>query len=488
MNGTVFEKRFDSESVCDVSEEFTLPDYIPEVRRIVGVRAVATLDGKYLTGNELEADGGVTYTVLYVSGEGGLCQTSQTSSYTGKIPLKSADDDRFTAADLILSGEAENASCRVTAPRKLTLSSRVRLKMLSQKERDASLKWAGEEAAEIEKVRTKTKKHRVGKMIEVRKNGECSGEIREKEGSRLLFAGGEVCFSDVRITKNRAILTGDGYLTLNLLTPEGEYVTAKSRAAIEEEIPLPDSVGEGNIKSTAFGNVVMLEIETGDDGRIGWNMEYDVDCDLLLCEETEVTEDAYLPHAEEKLTTETLRTTVPCAAVNGRLSVQASGKIAEGHTFVCAWGNGQIEKCEVSGGVCRANGNVVLKYVTVGGGDAVCEEITLPLKYEFDAQTTAADDAEIVRKTAVRVTDITARQDGDSLRFTAELALPILALAEEKIECQTAIAPLPIEAPRERDVMLRVYVPDRDETPWDVEKRFRLGRDVTPTDKSVYII
>ena len=83
MNQTIYVKRFDTAAVCEVSEDFVLPDYIPEVRRVVGVRASVSSDGKYLSGDELETDGGVTYNVLYVGGDGVLCMTSQTSSYTG---------------------------------------------------------------------------------------------------------------------------------------------------------------------------------------------------------------------------------------------------------------------------------------------------------------------------------------------------------------------------------------------------------------------
>ena len=61
MNQTIYVKRFDTSAVCDVTEDFVLPDYIPEVRRVIGVRTTVSADGKYLSGDELETDGGVTY-------------------------------------------------------------------------------------------------------------------------------------------------------------------------------------------------------------------------------------------------------------------------------------------------------------------------------------------------------------------------------------------------------------------------------------------
>ena len=64
MNTKIYVKRFDTGSTVDLSEDFTLPDYQPEMSRVIAVRATATVDGKYLSGDELEADGGVTYSVL----------------------------------------------------------------------------------------------------------------------------------------------------------------------------------------------------------------------------------------------------------------------------------------------------------------------------------------------------------------------------------------------------------------------------------------
>ena len=101
MDTSLFVKRFETGVTTDVTEDFTLPDYQPEIRRVVGVRATPAIDGKYLSGDELEADGGITYTVLYVGGDGNLAQTSQTSSYTAAIPVKS-EDDRFSAGDMVL--------------------------------------------------------------------------------------------------------------------------------------------------------------------------------------------------------------------------------------------------------------------------------------------------------------------------------------------------------------------------------------------------
>ncbi|MBQ2277187.1 MAG: hypothetical protein II333_01340, partial [Clostridia bacterium] len=260
MNQTIYVKRFDTSAVCDVTEDFVLPDYIPEVRRVIGVRTTVSADGKYLSGDELETDGGVTYNVMYVGGDGAICMTSQTSSYTGRVPLKT-EDDRFTPQDIVMTCTAENVNCRVTAPRKITLSSKVRMKILSQKPADVTMKTEGKRP-----VRKKTEVRKCGAMAEYRQTGECSGEIREKEGMRLICASGELCLSDVRVMGGTAGIKGDAYVTAVLLSPEGTYVTAKSRVPVEEEITLGEVLRDGSCHAAAFGEVVLLEMSAADDG------------------------------------------------------------------------------------------------------------------------------------------------------------------------------------------------------------------------------
>ena len=85
MDAVLYEKRLDTGTAAEVAEDFTLPDYRPEIRRIAGIRGEAAIDGKYLAGDELEADGSVTYAVIYQDAEGRLYELSET---TTKRPWK----------------------------------------------------------------------------------------------------------------------------------------------------------------------------------------------------------------------------------------------------------------------------------------------------------------------------------------------------------------------------------------------------------------
>lgn len=490
MKASLFTKRFDTSVVCDVSEDFTLPDYRPEMRRVIGAFATPTVDGKYLSGDELEVDGGVTYTVLYVSSDGEIAQTSQTSSYTGKIPVKT-DDDRFTVGDMPLGALVDGVTCRLTGPRKFTLSSRVKLNLLSQRATDASLKV---ELPEGSQLRRKTEGHKTAAICEVRKNGEVGGEIREREGMRVIMARGELSLGDVRLggaNKSEATVKGDAYVTVLLMSPEGEFVTARGRAPIEEGIGLPDMKDCCEIRPVAFGNVVMIEIETGEDGNLSWQMEYDIDLDLMKCIDTQVTTDAYMTGCEDKAEVESFTSYTPAGAVNGRLTTSATARLRPDMTYVCSWGGGYADKCEIAGGRMCISGNVKITIVTAGGGEVIAEDLMIPLKYECEAlpESVTGEDGTLCKRVAVNVTDVNVRVDGDTMNVTAELSIACIALAPEEISAVVSLSPTSDGgvAKENGENMIRVYVPDEGETPWDVEKRFRLGKEANLSGKA-YII
>ncbi|MBQ2724850.1 MAG: DUF3794 domain-containing protein [Clostridia bacterium] len=478
MNTILYTPGIYTTAAADVTEDVSLPDYVPEVRRIVGVRANPTVDGRYMTGDSLETDGCVTYTVLYTDGDGKLTQFSQTTPYTGRIPVQ----EDVQPGAMVVSASAEQIGCRVTAPRRLTLSCRVKLNAMAQQEKDISLKTDGKAP-----VRRKDGICTAASLTEIRVSGEASGEIREKEGTEIIMASAEMAAGDVRIGSpaGRITVKGDVYLTVLSRNPDGGTVISRSRAPVEEILPLPDTADPKTSRAAAFGNVVLIEVDAGEDGTMRWRTEYDIDCGIMKTVRTEIAEDAYLIGCTDELTRENMDCCTPAGCVNGRLTVSGSARLRPGMGFVCGWGTVSGERCSVKDGKMIVEGTVKLECVTAGGGETMTDEVQIPLKYECDAAPGAEDGDSLTAKVKTAVTDVSARPDGENLHLTAELAIAAAALGRKSVSCVTAVregAPIP-----EKKNVLRVYIPDRDETPWDVEKRFRL-KEEAKTDGKAYVI
>ena len=492
MNSVIYEKRFDTGAVSEVTEDFTLPDYQPEVRRVLGTRARAAAEGKYLSGDELETDGSVTYTVCYVDGEGRLAEASETSSFTVRVPLRSGED-RFTPADLAVWVTADSPLCRVTGPRRLTLSSRVRVSVLSQKPTDLALTAEGAGA-----VRRRVKTVKTACLEEIRGSYEISGEIREREKMKIIGAEGTVTVSEVRIAEGKLWMRGEAAVSVLAAREDGgdgtEPVVLRGRAAMEESMELPERTGDGKLRSAVFAVPVMTEVEAGEDGTVSWRMEYDAEAELLKCGEGEITADAYSPDCPTELVCRDVFPVAPAAVQNGRLTVTARLRTRPGARCIRAWGT--ADKMQVQGGRAQITGT--LKLTAVCGtpeGELVSEESSAPVRCEWEALPDAegAEDGQIFGRCEMTVMDLAFRSggrsgdaDGDEWDVTAELGIAAVFLSQGSARAGCALKRTAEAGPADRNV-IRVYVPSPEEGPWDVEKKFFLPGDAVPTD-GIYII
>lgn len=116
--------------VCDehISTEkgsdFSLPDYQPEIRRLLSYEARLTPPSVYIGEGSAEISGEIIYKIIYLAADGLLYSCSLGDKYTQKaalrLPYASADRGSVTVIPLL---RAEKVGARVLAPRKLNVRS-----------------------------------------------------------------------------------------------------------------------------------------------------------------------------------------------------------------------------------------------------------------------------------------------------------------------------------------------------------------------------
>ena len=104
--------------------EHTLPDYLPEIRRVLRVSARPLGVGRYLEGDRAEFSGTVAYTVVYTDGEGRTAAVTLNGEYTLTCPR--AEGDHPTP---LAEAEVESTVCRLGGPRRLSLASTLRCRV-----------------------------------------------------------------------------------------------------------------------------------------------------------------------------------------------------------------------------------------------------------------------------------------------------------------------------------------------------------------------
>ena len=114
---------------AEISGDFTLPDYQPEIKRLLRVSASVLPPSKYVSERGAEFAGNIDYYVLYTGSDNELYCAPLTSEYKINLPLDATEYDKDGSIGNFVGGISlfpDMISGRVTAPRKLNIKCRLK--------------------------------------------------------------------------------------------------------------------------------------------------------------------------------------------------------------------------------------------------------------------------------------------------------------------------------------------------------------------------
>ena len=115
--------------VSEVNEEFNLPEYEPEIKKILRVTARILPAGKYIGAGKAEFAGSVIYGVIYLGSEGEIGSVNLSSDWEIAVPFPETDGECAVYASV----RADNVTCRPTGPRRLSFRTRLKSRIEMQK-------------------------------------------------------------------------------------------------------------------------------------------------------------------------------------------------------------------------------------------------------------------------------------------------------------------------------------------------------------------
>lgn len=457
-------------AAVEVTEDFELPDYQPEIRKAVGTQCTVTKDSAFLEDNAAEVSGCVLYTVLYMSGEGGLTSVPLYSAWSAKIPLP--EEGGIGTDDLYMTAECESVTCRITGPRKLTLSARVRLRCSALGETDCTA-----ETDEKAKITLRTEETPVVTLKTCRQTGSAGGEI---SGGKPISCRGTVQIGETRITPEGIAVTGEAVVQILAPDENGACTILRSRAPISETIPCPRLPDNGQPPSAAAsGTCAALTITHGEDGIIGWEMEYDLEA-AVLAEGTSARDaDGYCTTHEDTPVFRQMDAVTGAGLLRGQVTLTGEKNIRnvpqseDGPElrFLYGWGRVSFEKGErLPGGRILLTGTAHCTALLTGNGDVSAEEISIPIRYECDcAGSSTPPDC----RCSFSIRDVSGHMEGAVLRLHAEAVCDGVVFDKEPcswLQSLTCHADRPLPPARPAVIL---YTPDPAETAWDIQKRYR---------------
>ncbi len=458
----------------ELSGDFVLPDYQPEIKRLLKINAAVLPPSKYIGDSEAELTGAIDYYVLYTGSDNQLYCAPLSSEYKIAVPIDKRDDLRLlnmTADALIVP---DTVSGRVTSPRKLSIKCRLKgdARIYGEMPLEQGGAYSGETGNQLlySEERVTSNIFALGEMLYV------SDEmILDRSGgeTRVVNADGKVFLNDVTCTKGAVTCRGELYLKLLMCREsDGSTYTTLRRLPLSQSIDA-ESI-DMNSEAYAKGSVCELRINVDED-RV--SMDIGILIEAAICTENTVKyiKDAYSTTHSTDCKYKTLAVPSQGSPVNTNFTLSDSMTLDEigitsEHSVIDTTGTVINESECFEDGKYKLQGKVRISLLLSRDGEYSCTDIEIPMKYTADgaAHSTSDEDMRSIMHGEIISTRI--RIDGERIGVDCEVALCGNIWSVKDITMLDSIS-----FGDEIDKMRGEYVicyPSRQDSLWSVAKRY----------------
>ncbi len=471
-------KRFQM-PICDksisgeFSNDYTLPDYQPEIRRVLRIDASILPPAKYIGGSSAELSGNIDYQMLYVGSDGEIYSAPLNAEYSLTSPLDiSSDFDLNEGVILLCDIRDDSISTRVSGPRKLNIKCRLICRMRAYGIMVADEKISGE----------------TNPLCIERLGGECEcatltsgfGETVEiideismaSENTRVISASSEAYIDEISTTDSGADCRGD--VNLKLLVSKGESSPAETVSrkisfgeSIELEELTPDSLCLGR---TYVGDT---EISVEDDKIV---------CRIGIIPEIRAYTKGSIEYTKDIYSTENYSETAQRSYSIPRLNGIISGNFSQSERVPTAQSNIRpaskvidsrckpyIEKCEFEKGKAILLGESKYSIIIECEDEYSSFEIALPFRYECDCANVVSSDF----SANADVLSCKVKIDGGNLCIDTELSISgeLFGSGEMNMLSEVRFG----EAVKKNEGDIIICYPSSEDSAWSVAKKYSVS-------------
>lgn len=457
---------YDSDVNSEIAEDFTLPDYLPEIRRLLRVTPSFSCPSGYTGSTDAEFAGNADWSVLYVGGDGKPATANLSSSYEVTAPVSpDLPLDRGAGLHAEHSVCAESVTGKVTAPRKLSVKSRLRHHIRVTGERNTQAELRGCTSDESIKKLDKTY---VTLVTEKGMNDSTEAEtvFPTEAGAKVIGVRASAAVNSCLPSDMGAVCRGTVVFTLLCTSPEGETVASESRVAFEAPVEL-DLDGEGwCLSGYAYVNGVTSDEA---EGSLVCRATLCIECYARKNAPVKLTCDIYSTEQTTSPEFDTFKVPYLILCTNTEFSHDGSAVF-----------DGLPEGAKILDCVCDAqptgmrfeNGKYLLdvkcRYnILFGAGDEyTCREA----EQSFSAEVGAGNEEPSGYSARLTVMTCRAKTEGENIALSADIAAEVAVFGETEIKAVTS-AEFGEKSANRRAAWTVAYAAPG-ETLWDIAKRY----------------
>lgn len=469
----------DKTVTSDVTGDFSLPDYQPEIKRLLRVSATVQPPSHYVGGGFAEFSGTVDYCILYAGNDGRVYCFPTSADYAFRLPLEAGTAFDLSGGLLCYADcETEHTIGRVAGPRRISVKSRIGARIKAYGNYLQEYKCQGRLPAGCgqEKLLLESEigvcGYGVGTPLTL--SEEISPEsLPEQEEWRIISGDAQVVIHEATCETGRVAARGEAVVKLMLQreSENSQPVCMYRKLPFGGDISVEGLMAGGEAAVTGTCSELGLSLEQGRilcDVRIilhakTWHkqmLSYIADWYATGCESecltTDMTHPVGIRCINGSVTQSESRTLEELGLTKDMRVIDIAGVVLQDRTL-CERGRVIVT------GKCRYS-----LILLMPDGDMVVKEIDMPMRYVADAPIEA--DTPVDCEAVLRVLSVKARGDGQRLSVDAEVGVSLALTGKRTIRpvCKASIG-----APKEKSPgRMTLCFPSRSDTLWSVGKRY----------------
>ncbi len=460
-----------SEEPVDV--DLTLPDYCPDIERILKCELIPKLYMANVSGDRLNVEGGVCARIIYLDGGKGCVRSFEhTAPFSQSFPLKDSPDRCAVYADT----KPEYLNCRALSPRKLSLHGAFSLYARVAAEQPMEYFSCDED----QELQVKTVSEHISalsglccEMFSVQEEVPMNGKppVNALISHRL-----RARVTELKVIPNKIMLSAEGRLELNYLAGDGENgVESMSYTFPISRIIDCEGVGEGDVIDERL-DVMTYDLSLSDDALDGSSV---LNLDMKLCfnalcwRDREITlmEDAFSTGVEAQPQYSPL--TFCCHRRRMRFTDIAKVSIGFDGETCARVTDVHCERIQVSAAV-SGGAPLLTSKATVSilyeNADGEIKQLTRDVDLDYNP---AVEDCDGVEGVTACVDSLSYRIiDENTIELRAEIGYQLIVCRTASRTAVTAVTADDDAPLRQPDSALILYYADEGERIWDISKRF----------------
>lgn len=471
-------------STTELSSDFTLPDYLPEIRKMLKISSRISPLSRYIGGNNAEFSGRIDYELLYCDSDGRLNSALVGNDFSFDVTLDIPPEIDINAGiEALAETETDMLHCRVLAPRKINIKCRLQsnVRAYGNTVTDAEVTSSGN----TERLNMPISCCRVGRfMSEIYEIGD---EVIPEMPADNMAAKPISCTANVILSEYSAsdeIINCRGEIALKLLceyvsneiTEEGNS-TASTVGVIWRKVPFSAQIEASGISAdcecVVYGNCGEVKMSEAD-GKILLDTEMILHADTFKNTEVEVTQDIFstagIGEPEYRdFSYETHLENGRCKATASNSLPISSTQLASDAHIIDSIGTARFDSYSFDNNKCKMNGICKMWVLAVNDkNEYSSSELNIP--FECTAVVSASANPSIKART--NILGCACHIEGEQIICDAEIETIYTLTDKNNIKI---VSCADFSSPKNKtESVITVYYPSETDTLWSIAKRYSI--------------